>query len=474
MPKKVSGEKALLDEQNERIFPVSKIRSNNAPGPRSTPFQVLSSFIFMAVCFSLNHGCVTGLIGLASANFSKELAGAQLGTLYIVYVFTALFASAALVSIFGSKWALVTGVGMYCFYVISFAIAAIFPSAQWPAALTGAILGGVAAGNLWTAQGAYFGETVKIYSQVTGKDEKDVTSMLSSYFAFCYLSFEVLTKLLTSILYFTNRGKSKKSSDTFIYVVFSIMAVVSAIGMAFIRNMSPDTEQSDTRNNPQKRFTTEKALGAVKLLSSDRKMLYMWFPCISFGILAGFLNYHVNGDIVKNAPGIGTDYIGFFGATVAGVAAISSLVFGWLSQRYGKGLFLIMGQICFGLEALVVIALPTSSLENWTPLFCIYALHGLGRATFEQTMRASFADIWDDKSLQPYAFANIIISNGGATAACFFIFPYIPGFAMGLTGVIAAGLGLIGYLMARAEMSSFHEIDAEAPITSVHKDELDQ
>jgi len=473
MPKKHSKEKSLLEDQNDRnTFPVSKIRSNNAPGPRSTPFQVLSSFIFMAVCFSVNHGCVTGLIGLASANFPKALAGTQLGTLYILYVLTALFASAALVSIFGTKWALVTGVSMYCFYVISFAIAAIFPAIQWPAAIVGAVLGGMAAGNLWTAQGAYFGETVKIYSQVTGKDEKDVTSMLSSYFAFCYLAFEVLTKLLTSILYFTNKNKSKKASDTFIYVVFSIIAVASAIGMMFIRNMSPP-DQSDTRNNPQKRFTTEKAFGAINILTSDRKMLYMWFPCISFGILAGFLNYHVNGDIVKNAPGIGTDYIGFFGATVAGVAAISSLIFGWLSQRYGKGIFLIMGQICFGLEALVVIALPSSSLESWTPLFCIYALHGMGRATFEQTMRASFADIWDDKALQPYAFANIIISNGGATAACFFIFPYISGFAMGLAGVIAAGLGLSGYLMARAEMSSFHEIDPESPITPVHKDDVE-
>lgn len=425
----------------------------------------------MSVCFSVNHGCVTGLIGLASSNFPKVLAGTQLGTLYILYVITALFASAALVSIFGSKWALVTGVFMYCFYVISFAVAAIFPSIEWPAAIVGAVLGGIAAGNLWTAQGAYFGETVKIYSQLTGKNDKDVSSMLSSYFAFCYLTFEVVTKLLTSILYFVNKDKSDDASDTFLYVVFSIIAVASAIGMAFIRNMAPQDSNGSSANNPQKRFTTDKALGAIKLLTSDRKMLYMWFPCISFGILAGFINYHINGDIVKNADGIGKDYIGFFGATVAGVAAISSLVFGWLSTRYGKGIFLLLGQVCFGLEALVVIAVPSSTLEAFAPLFLLYALHGMGRATFEQTMRATFADIWDDKALQPYAFANIIISNGGATAVCFFVFPYISGFAMGLLGVIASICGIIGYIMARSELASFHELD-DSPI-AVQKDDVE-
>jgi len=466
-------DKPLLsgDEQNERIFPVSKIRSNNSPGPRSTPFQVLSSFIFMSVCFSVNHGCVTGLIGLAAANFSKVLAGTQLGTLYVLYVLTALFASAALVSVFGSKWALVTGVFLYCFYVVSFAVAAIFPSIAWPAAIIGAVIGGVAAGNLWTAQGAYFGETVRVYAALTGKPEKEVSNMLSSYFAFCYLTFEVLTKLLTSILYFVNKDKSSKSADTFLYIVFSIIAIASAIGMAFIRNMSPQNPDEDSGNNPQKRFTTEKALGAIKLLTSDRKMFYMWFPCISFGILAGFINYHVNGDIVKNADGIGKDYIGFFGATVAGVAAISSLVFGWLSTRYGKGIFLILGQVCFGLEALVVIAVPSDTLEAFAPLFCLYALHGMGRATFEQTMRATFADIWDDKAIQPYAFANIIISNGGATAICFFVFPYISGLAMGLCGVVASVCGIAGYAMARTELASFHEFD-NSPI-AVQKDDVE-
>jgi hypothetical protein len=35
---------------------------------RITTFQVTRSFLFMGLCFSLNHGCVTALLGLASAN----------------------------------------------------------------------------------------------------------------------------------------------------------------------------------------------------------------------------------------------------------------------------------------------------------------------------------------------------------------------------------------------------------------------
>jgi len=407
----------------------------------------------MAVCFSVNHGTVTALVALAAANLGDELGGTQSGVLYITYVFTALFGSAAFVSILGTKWALMFSTALYCSYVICFVICAIFPSIKWPAALVGAFLGGIAAGNLWTAQGAYFGEVVQAYSQASGIESSQVSSTLSGYFAFCYLSFEVLCKLLSSLLYYYNT--SKASANTFLYIVFAILAVSSAIGMAFIKSFGKKTGST---NNPQKKCTTEKAFGAISLALTDRKMLYMWAPSASFGILSSFLNFYVNGTIVKDS--VGKSNIGFFGATVGGVAAISSIVFSWLAKKYGKGPFLILGQICFLCEAVFCLIFTNDQLGDWFPLFCIYTLHGLGRSTFEATMRATFADIWDDSDIQPYAFANIIISNGGASALCFFIFPHIPGNAEATVGVIGASLGIAGYLMARREMSGFHELQS--------------
>merc|ERR1712039_146822 len=212
-----------------------------------------------------------------------------------------------------------------------------------PAAIGGAAIGGIAAGNLWTAQGAYFGETVRVYIEITGMDSKEVTSTFAGYFAFCYLSFEVATKLLSSLLYLVG-------SDALVYSVFSILAVGSAIGMVFIRDMSKIGNREDSSGDEKKSAcTSEKACGAVGLLTSDKKMILMYPACMSFGVLAGFLNYYVNGTIVKDS--IGKNMVGYLGATVAGVAAVTSLVFGRFANAYGKGPLVILGQLCFFMEA---------------------------------------------------------------------------------------------------------------------------
>ena len=47
----------------------ARLLDADSPSPvKITTFQVTRSFLFMGLCFSLNHGCVTALLGLASAN----------------------------------------------------------------------------------------------------------------------------------------------------------------------------------------------------------------------------------------------------------------------------------------------------------------------------------------------------------------------------------------------------------------------
>jgi len=193
----------------------------------------------MSVWFSLNHGCVTALLALAIANLGDKLGSFQSGTLYVFYVLSALFFSAALVSVMGSKWALVSGVFLYSFYIVCFLVAAsVDHELRWVAAITGAGIGGIAAGNIWTAQGSYFGETVALYTKLTGMEAAEVSTMFGGWFAFCYLFFEVACKLLTSLLtYYGN--------NTFIYTIFSIFAVCSVVGMTFIRNLKNELEDQE-------------------------------------------------------------------------------------------------------------------------------------------------------------------------------------------------------------------------------------
>jgi len=415
-------------------------------------WQVIMNFVWMAICFSLNHGCVTSLLGLASATLSDKLSGLQSGILYIFYLLSALFCSSSLVAVFGSKYALVTGVFLYCFYVGCFLLTNV-EGFEWPAALTGAAIGGFAAGNLWTAQGTFFGETVKLYVQLTGAESKDVTSKFSGYFAFIYLSLEVVCKLLSSLLFLF-------SGNGFVYFVYTIIAVASTAGMMFVVDMKPYIQEHESKE--QAVCSSDKVVGVLKLLFTDGRMIFL-YPCImAFGVMAGFINFYSNGTIVKDS--VGKLYIGYLTSTTAGVAALSSLIFPRLVEIVGKGPVLILGQLSFLTEAIIFWALTDQELGHYLPLFLLYTLHGIGRATYESTMRATFADIWKDDQ-QAYAFANIVVANGGSTAICFLVYPYISKEAMCITGIVMASLGIMFYLGVRTTIQN-NEAYEQLPETS--------
>lgn len=109
--------------------------------------------------------------------------------------------AASLVAKLGPKWSLASGLFLYCFYVASFLIVALVPSAQWEAAIIGAIIGGFSAGWLWTAQGVFFSRTAALYAKATGRERSDTNSLFAGVFTVFFLAFEVLLKLLSSALH---------------------------------------------------------------------------------------------------------------------------------------------------------------------------------------------------------------------------------------------------------------------------------
>ena len=125
----------------------------------------LRSFAAMSICFSLNHGCTTALIPLASVEFGTQLGGDSLGVLYILYTLTAMSCATVLVGGLGPKWSLVAGLAAFCVYVASYLVAYAVPSLMWTAAMFGASIGGFAAGSLWTAQGSYFTACAVAYAE---------------------------------------------------------------------------------------------------------------------------------------------------------------------------------------------------------------------------------------------------------------------------------------------------------------------
>mmetsp|Transcript_11022 Transcript_11022/g.44673 ORF Transcript_11022/g.44673 Transcript_11022/m.44673 type:complete len:621 (+) Transcript_11022:58-1920(+) len=189
--------------------------------------QVLSNFMAMAVCFSLNHGTVTALIALASSSLGKTLGNVSSGVLYLVYTLTAAFCSNAMAATFGAKFTLFVGLGIYCVYVVSYLVAYLAPSTRWPAVLLGAVLGGFAAGSIWPAQGAYYARCADAYAEVAGSTREAANAALGSYFAATYLTAEVSMKLLSSIIPTVDPAHGEKV----LFVVFTAVAFSSAAGI---------------------------------------------------------------------------------------------------------------------------------------------------------------------------------------------------------------------------------------------------
>ena len=135
----------------------------------------------------------------------------------------------------------------------------------------------------------------------------------------------------------------------------------------------------------------------------------------AFGFAGAFLNSYINGEVVRvalNDPD--SRYVGGLSALVAVVAAIASLGLSRIAQRFGTGFVLICGALCFVGVALPFIIQPNAESWGWGGLIMVYSLQGLGRATFESTLKATFADFFSYE--KEGAFANIILQNGLSSA----------------------------------------------------------
>ena len=146
-------------------------------------------------------------------------------------------------------------------------------------------------------------------------------------------------------------------------------------------------------------------------------MKYMIGLNAVFGLTSAFLNSYVNGEVVRKVTHDDkSSSVGIFNAWVSCVAAAMSLVFGRVSNTLSNsGPVLILGALCFLGVVVPFLVFPATTNWNFAMLVIVYTLHGTGRATFEGTLKATFADYF---AYEPQgAYANIILQNGLATAA---------------------------------------------------------
>jgi len=393
------------------------------------PDTVFWTFFLMSISMSLNQGCVNSLTAIATATQGLLLGSIQIGVLYLFYLAGALFMAGEAVQRFGSKRTLEFGMCLYCIFILAFLLSHLFPF-RWTFAIMGSTIGGIGASLVWTAQGVYFAEAVRVYSVGTGEMSQAVSAKFSGYFGFIYLTCELLCRFLSSFLYLFG-------SDIFLFTVFTAAGVLSAASMFFILNL---TDSKLVSLSPSKRSVSFSQ--TIGLVFKDQRLLYLYPLMFTFGILSTFSAYYLNGIIITET--LGKEWIGYLGCAMVGTAAAFSLLFTRVGPTWGNASFIIIGQICFALESFAPLFVP-NSFFTLVPLIILFVLHGMGRFVYETVLKAVMASYFTDENLQPFAFANIVIANGLSASICFFTFPLLSKFTICMLGGCMSILGIIGY-----------------------------
>lgn len=441
----MDGSKLLVDKKN----------ASGGESPAQSAWKVEMNFYLMSLFFSLNHGTVTALIALATSKLGGHTGNLSSGVLYAAYTLSAMFLAAPIVHISGLKGGIVLGLFMYCFYVVAFMLAR-FDSIEIPAVCIGALLGGCAAGFLWTAQGGFFSSTCKTLARLSGKEEGDITTKLGGKFAFIYLSGEVTMKVLSTVI------DSIKGADGYLNAVFCTVALGSTIGMLFVNDcedhqaekpddISSTSAPTASTKQPKPPLTRKmfisKAGAASKLLFTDPKMIFLYPAQIVFGFMGVYLNGYANTNVVKDVLGGGNDkYVGVLTAIVAAVAAVSSGVLGLVGKKIKLPL-MVLGGAVWMVEAFIFM-MPNERLGVWGYCILLYTLHGIGRSVWESTNKSVFADFFGSNA--PAAFANVIFSNGLSGALGFLSNSFAPlsKHAQLWVCIVTAGLSILGAICA--------------------------
>jgi len=358
------------------------IHRSDHPRNNDAADQTLRSYTIFSFLFAANPSAALACLSLATARLGSSGALSS-GVLYLTYTLSSVMGATYVVKKLGSRNAMIVGMSLYCCYVGCFWAAVSFPNIAVIAVISGAFFGGIGAGILWTAQGSYFASAAEEHALNLGCDWTECTSLLSGIFAFAYLIEETI--LHVSSYFLLQWGVPW----TGIFALYTMIAILSTVSIIFVKNYPPSRDNSSTKSQ------FYNVTVALNLLFTDKKMPFLVGLSAAFGFAGAFLNSFVSGQVIRLAlDDADSKFVGLFVSWAAFVAAISSLIFGRFTHDYGKAPVMIIGNAIFIFVALPFILRPDLTSWTWQLLLLVYTCQGLGRATFESTVKATFADMY--------------------------------------------------------------------------------
>lgn len=466
--------------------------------------RLLANFCLMSFAFSANHATVVALVGIAGAIKTPAQNGAIQATLYSVYTLASLLFANFFIVKLGSKGTILFGLAMYCLYSGGFLVSHFLTegsTAHWVVTIGATALSGLGAGGLWTAQASFFSSTAKQHARITGCTIESANAYFSSVFVVFYLGFEVLMRIISSLV---NLKKAKMT----LYIIYTGVAVGAAFLMSFVR---PVQQMDDSVKRVP---ILQKITAAGKMAVTDPRIMLLAPYNFTFGFASAFLNSYITTQSTykcettmnetksctssdpnwanrmldtQGADIVPPDWIGWFGASLVVSALIFSTACGFVIKHttVPKLVPMVLGSLFFIAFAMFFVINPGQEGNEtmhgkYVYLVPIYVFFGCGRGIWESTMKAVFADFFGgNPATSGAAFANIPLQNGLSGAAGYILFTQVTDpREVGKWLVIVIGvIGIITYIFANQidkriqREASANKEESRALITSIGEED---
>lgn len=169
----------------------------------------------------------------------------------------------------------------------------------------------------------------------------------------------------------------------------------------------------------------------------------------TFGVCATLLAFEISGIVCPLAfPEDRAVAAGLLSAMLSAIAAALQIPFKRIAARHGKGPIMHAGLLSFAGLGLMVFLLDSKQLAKLVPLISCYTLQAIGRACYEGTNKALYADLFPEHA--EAAFSNIVLANGLASAISSFTFPYLSRQARSLAALASACFAMVCYCSVSA------------------------
>lgn len=463
--------------------------------------KYMRNVLLMTLCFSLVEAALLVVLSLETA-INATLGEYANGALYICYT-SAAIVSPAVIFRLGAKWGLFLGLFGYCLYIagnIYPTWATLMPTAI-VAGLCGSFLW-TAEGTYLTSSARLHVKSLARSSPDSSSYEPEPTHNISSsaaslpsssslppsstvansyrdeerggesrgrsigadaaeeadsvllqtilgkfngLFVGIFFLFIVVSQSLSSLFlsngHFGSSEHPPQSRISWVFAIFTIVAVVSLFVLAVALPVLPLSERERSRKIHGTDLKTQ--LLSTVIILSDPRMLLMIPSNMAFGFVQGFQNSTFSRFIVK--PHLGVSNIGTIASCSSLTGALVAYPFGLLSDKYGRTPVMLMGFLAHTAVPLVIMSsrfldgdklsdanegdgsgsgTPPGGTTNWISIALLSCMFGLGNSVWNSMNAAIFGEFFPGR-LQG-AFANLKAWSGAATSIAFFTFGDTP------------------------------------------------